>query len=118
MNYNLTVSTYEQDTLLFTEQTICTIENNILTYSNDTDMLTINLNKFNLIRKNSESTLKITDNLCTLKINELNKTIEIPLDYLNYNFEHNKNITIIYKLASQDVPLKIILQIGDEIKNV
>ncbi len=118
MNYNLTVNTYEENNLLFTELTICTIEDDILTYSNDTDTITINLSKFKFTRKNSESTLKLTNNFCTLSINELNKTLNIPIDYINYNYDHNKNITLEYKLASQEKSLKIILQIGDEINYV
>ncbi len=43
----------------------------------------------------------------------MRESLEIPLDYINYNYENN-NIEISYKLISQDKPLTIKIEIGSE----
>lgn len=112
MNYNITISTYEEDNLLFKENTTCLLEDDYLTYHTDNDTVRINLEKFKFIKENNDTILKITKNNCTLTLKELNNSLEIPLEYIN--FTHNDNhIEIIYKLVSQEQKLKIVIDIGE-----
>ena len=115
MKYNIKVLTYELEELLFQTNNEALLENNILTFNTDTDTIKINLEDFHFLKENYESVLKITPTTCTLTLKELNKSLNIPLDYINYNYDHNKNINIEYKLISQEKPLKILITIGDEI---
>ncbi len=113
MNRNIYISTYEENTLLFKEQTTCLLEDNFLSYNTDNDNIRINLESFSFTKENNESILKITKDKCTLTLKELRDSLEIPLDYINYNFEDN-NIEISYKLISQEKPLTIKIEIGSE----
>lgn len=115
MNRTVNISTYEGTNLLFKENTTCNINDNILIYHNDTDTIKINTTYPSFTKENSESILKITPENCYLTLKSLNQELEIPLEYLNFT---NKTdyIIIEYKLESQDLPLKIIIKIG-EIKN-
>ncbi len=113
MNRNVTISTYEDNTLLFKNTTTCLLEDNYLTFNTDNDTIKINLDTKTFIKDNVESTLKITMNKCQLTIKELKNSIDIPIDYINFNNDNNKNITFEYKLASQEYTLKIIIEIGE-----
>ncbi len=113
MYYNITESTYEENRLLFKTTTTGKLEDNILTYHTENDTIKFNLNNYSFTKENNESILKITENKCFLTLKELNQTLEIPYDYINFNYEHN-NITFIYKLISNEYPIKIYLNIGDE----
>jgi len=112
MNRNITVSTYENNTLLFKSHTTCIYEDDYIEFNTDNDNIRINLKTFNFTKENVESILKITKDKCLLTLKELKQSLEIPLEYLNY--ENDKEIIIEYKLISQENPLKIILEIGDE----
>lgn len=118
MNRNIYISTYEGNTLLFKSQTTCLLEDDFLTYNTDNDNIKINLKDFSFTKENVESILKITKDKCTLIVKELKQSLDIPIDYINYTYENNKNITIEYKLISQDFPLKIILEIGSVINEI
>jgi len=115
MNRNITISSYELDTLLFKEHTLCLLEDGYLEYYTDNDKVKINLTNFSFTKENVETILKITQNNCTLTLKELDQSVDIPLEYINYYNDNNKNIIIEYKLISQENPLKIIIEIGDEI---
>lgn len=112
MNHNLTISVYENNILLFKSHTTCIYEDDCIEFNTDNDNIRINLKTFSFTKENVESLLKITKDKCLLTLKELKQNLEIPLEYLN--FENNKEIIIEYKLISQENPLKIILEIGDE----
>lgn len=114
MNRNITISTYENDILLFKEHTLCLLEDDFLEFNTDNDTVRINLNNFSFTKENVETILKITKEKCLLTLKELKQSMEIPLEYINYNNNANKNISIEYKLISQENPLKIIIEIGEE----
>lgn len=114
MNYNITINTYEENTLLFKETTTCTLDDDFLEYHTDNDKIRINLNNFSFSKENNESILKLSKDTCLLTLKEEKQSINIPLDYINYKLENNKYIVIIYKLISQDKPLKIEIIIGSE----
>ena len=118
MNHNINIKVYENNILLSAVNTKCLLEDDFLSYNTDNDNIRINLKDFCFTKENVESILKITKDACTLNINELKQKLDIPLDYINYNIENNKNINIEYKLISQDFPLRIILEIGDEINEI
>lgn len=113
MDYEASITTYQENTLLFNESTICHIEDNVLEYSTDADTIRINLDKFKFIKENLESILKISENKCTLKLKELNKVFEIPIDFVNYEWNENKKFILEYKLESQEKPLKIVIEIEE-----
>lgn len=114
MNRNIYISTYEGETLLFNEQTVGLFEDDFLSYNTDNDNIRINLKTFSFTKENMESLLKITEKCCIIKLKKLNQSVEIPLDYINFEFDNNKKVFIEYKLVSQEIPLKIIITIGDE----
>ena len=114
MNHNLNIKVYENNILLSAVDTNCLIEDNFLSYNTDSDNIRINLKDFSFTKENVESILRITKEKCTLTLKEIKQSMDIPLDYINYTFENNKNVYLEYKLISQDFPLKIILEIGDE----
>lgn len=114
MNCAINIKTYENHVLLYSSNTFCLLDGCFLSYNTDTDNIRINLENFSFTKENNDSILKITKEKCLLTLKDLNQTLEIPLDYINYTYANNKNITIEYKLISQDFPLKIIIEIGDE----
>lgn len=118
MNRNINIKIYENNILLNAVDTNCLLEENFLSYNTDNDNIRINLENFSFTKENVESILKITKDRCTLTVKELKKSLDIPIDYINYNIENNKNITIEYKLISQDYPLKIIIEIGSVINEI
>ena len=108
MNKNILISTYEENNLLFKSTTTALLEDNFLTYNTDNDNIKINLHNFSFTKDNYESTLKITNNKCYLFIKSINKTLEIPLEYLEFNYENNK-VYLNYKLASNEHNIKIVI---------
>jgi len=118
MNRNLNVKTYEENTLLSATDTMCLLEDGFLSYNTDNDNIRINLENFIFTKENVESILKITKERCTLTLKEIKQSLDIPLDYLNYTNANNKNITIEYKLVSQERLLKIILNVGSVINEI
>lgn len=114
MNKSIIIKTYEENNLLFSENTTCTLDDGYLTYSTDNDFIKINLNNFSFTKENNESILKITKNECTLKVKGLKDYLTIPIDYINFEFDNNKNVILEYKLASQEKMFKILITIGDE----
>lgn len=120
MNRNISIKTYENNNLLFSEQTTCTIDEDILFYHTESDTVYINLHHFSFKKENNETIFKLNHETCTLTLKELNNSVNIPLDYINYKYDNNKNILIEYKLISQESPLKITIEIGEinnEIQN-
>ena len=112
MNKELIISTYEEDTLLFRENLLGRLENDILKYENDTDSFLIDLNESTMQKENLDSILKITPNQATLSLKEIEKTIEIELK--KQIFLKNKNRIIIeYLLESQEKPIKIEIEMSD-----
>ena len=112
MNKELIISTYEEDTLLFKENLLGRLENNILKYENDTDSFLINLNESTMQKENLDSILKITTNQATLSLKEIEKSFEIELK--KQIFLKNKNRIIIeYLLESQEKPIKIEIEMSD-----
>lgn len=118
MNHYLNIKTYENNTLLFANDTNCLLEDDFLEFYTDNDHIRINLANFSFSKENIESILKITKDKCTLTLKQEKTNFDIPLDYINYTFANNKNIEIEYKLISQDYPLKINIEIGDEINEI
>lgn len=118
MNRNIYISTYEGNTLLFKIQTTCLFEEEFLTYHTDNDNIKVNLKNFSFTKENVESILKITSDKCILTLKDLKQSLDIPLDYVNYTNDNNKNIAIEYKLISQELPLKIVLTIGSVINEI
>lgn len=118
MNKSIIIKTYEENNLLFSENTICTLDDDYLTYHTDNDTIKINLHNFSFTKENSESILKITNNECTLKVKGLPDYLNIPIDYINYENDNNKNIKIAYKLASQEKGLQINITIGSVIDDI
>ncbi len=117
MNKNITVSTYENNLLLFKNTTTALLEDNFLTYHTDNDTINFNLNIFSFTKDNNEATLKLTKNNCYLKLKETNQVINIPIDYLDFSY-NNKEIILEYKLASQEHNIKIVIEIGSEINEL
>ncbi len=118
MNYKIIVKTYEDENLLYSEQTTGSILDNYLEYTTDSDNIKINLDKFSFIKTNNETKLYITENKCLLKVKEINDSLEIPLNYIKFENDNNKNITLSYKLESQENILTIKITIGDEINEI
>lgn len=118
MNRNINIKIYENNILLSAVDTNCLLEDNFLSYNTDSDNIRINLTNFSFTKENVESILKITKEKCILTLKEIKQSLEIPIEYINYTFENNKNIIIEYKLISQDFPLKMILEIGAEINEI
>lgn len=116
MDYEASITTYSDNTLLFNETTLCHIEDGTLSYSNETDEIRINLNKFRFVKENNESILSLTSDYCALKLKELNKSVDIPIIYINYTIQDNKRFILEYKLLSQEETLKIVIE-TDAIKN-
>lgn len=115
---NITVNTYENGVLLFKEQTTCILEDDLLIYNTDNDKIKINLNNFSFTKENVESILKLTNDRCSLTLKEEGQSLDIPLEYVNYMIEKDKAVIIEYKLISQDLPLKIMINIGEEINEI
>ncbi len=112
MNKELIISTYEEDTLLFKENLLGRLENDILKYENDTDSFLIDLNESTMQKENLDSILKITPNQATLSLKEIEKSFEIELK--KQIFLKNKNRIIIeYLLESQEKPIKIEIEMSD-----
>ena len=112
MNKELIISTYEEDTLLFRENLLGRLENDILKYENDTDSFLIDLNESTMQKENLDSILKITPNQATLSLKEIEKSFEIELK--KQIFLKNKNRIIIeYLLESQEKPIKIEIEMSD-----
>ena len=59
MNYKIIVKTYEDENLLYSEQTTGSILDNYLEYTTDSDNIKINLDKFSFIKTNNETKLYI-----------------------------------------------------------
>lgn len=118
MNRNLNVKTYEENKLLFSIDTPCLLEDGFLSYNTDNDNIRISLENFSFTKENVESILKITSDKCILTLKDMKQSLDIPLDYINYTNDNNKNITIEYKLISQELPLKIVLTIGSVINEI
>lgn len=118
MNRNIKIETYENDTLLFKNVTTCILEDDYLEYDTDNDHIRMNLNNFSFTKENVESIMRLNKVRCILKLKELNQELEIPLEYVNYKFENNTNITIEYKLISNEFPIKINLEIGEIINEI
>lgn len=114
MNRNIYISTYEDDTLLFKETTKGRLEEDDLEFNTDNDKILINLNRFSFTKENVESILKLSKEKCTLTLKEIKQSLDIPIDYIYFKSDNNKNIEIKYKLISQEKPLKMIIEIGDE----
>ncbi len=118
MYYNITVSTFEENNLLFKTTTRALIEDDFLTYHTDNDTIRFNLNNFSFTKENNESILKITTDKCLLTLKDLKQSLEIPHNYINFEYDHNKNIIFTYKLTSNEYQIKIIIDIGDEINEL
>ncbi len=118
MNHNITVSTFEENNLLFKNTTRALIEDDFLTYHTDNDTIRFNLKNFSFTKENNESILKITNSKCLLTLKDLKQTLEIPHDYINFEYDQNKTITFTYKLISNEYEIKIIINIGDEINEL
>ncbi len=112
MYHNLIITTTEGETNLYKTTTTGYLENNYLSYHTDSDTIKINLHTFKFTKENIETILKITQDKCSLTLKELNQTLDIPLEFINFEFVDNKYITISYKLISMDLPLKINIEIG------
>lgn len=112
MKKELIINTYEDNTLLFKENLLGTLENNILKYENETDSFLIDLNNSIFYKENLESILKITINKAYITLKELDKSFEINLITQNI-FKENNIIIIEYLLESQNKPLKIEIEMSD-----
>ena len=109
----LFINTYEGNTLLFKENLLGTLENNILRYENDTDYFLIDLEEAIFQKENLESILKIGEKQALLIMKEFDKSLEIPL--INYLFRKDLNkITIEYLLESNENPIKIEIEMRDK----
>lgn len=113
MNRFIYISTYEGNTLLFKSTTVCLLEDDFLSYNTDNENIRINLKDFTLTKENSESKLRLTKEKCTLTLKENHTSFDIPITYINYKNENNK-IEIEYQLISQEYPLKLMIEIGEE----
>ena len=112
MNKELIINTYEEDTLLFKENLLGRLENNILKYENDTDSFLINLNESILEKENIDSILKITQEKATILLKEIEKKFDIELKKQVFLKNENK-IIIEYLLESQEKPIKIEIEMSD-----
>lgn len=113
MNKELIINTYEDNILLFKENLIGSLENDILRYENENDSFVIDLQNQTLIKENLESILEINPEKAILTVKELEKTWLIPLN--SHTFIHDSNkIIISYLLESQEKPLKIEIEMSEE----
>ena len=112
MNKELIINTYEEETLLFKENLLGRLDNNVLKYENDTDSFLIDLNKSILEKENIDSILKITPTKATLLLKEIDKYFEIELKKQMFSRNENK-IIIEYLLESQERPIKIEIEMSD-----
>ena len=109
----LFINTYEGNTLLFKENLLGTLENNILRYENDTDSFLIDLEEAIFQKENLESILKIGEKQALLIMKEFDKSLEIPLINCLFKKDLNK-ITIEYLLESNENPIKIEIEMRDK----
>ena len=109
----LFINTYEGSTLLFKENLLGTLENNILRYENDTDSFLINLEEAIFQKENLESILKIWKKQAILMMKEFNKSLEIPLNTYLFKKDLNK-ITIEYLLETNENPIKIEIEMRNK----
>lgn len=112
MNKELLINTYEDNTLLFKENLLGRLENNILTYENDTDSFIIDLNNLIFKKENLESILEINNKQAILTVKELECSIDITLNKRIFTRDNN-NITIEYLLESTEKPIKIKIEMSD-----
>lgn len=112
MNKELTINTYEKDILLFKENLLGTLKNNILTYENETDSFIIDIHNHIFQKENLESILTIRPDKALLVLKELDHKLEIPLNKQDFQKENNK-IIIEYLLESQEKSLKIEIEMSD-----
>lgn len=112
MNKELIINTYENNDLLFKENLLGVLENNILKYENDTDSFKIDLTNLIFYKENLESILEITKENALLTLKEIEKTFEILLNKYIFSVKNNK-IVIEYQLESQEMPLKIEIEMSD-----
>lgn len=117
MNRYINISTYEGDNLILKNTTSALLEDNILIFHTDNDTIKINLKPFSFTKENNESILKISQNKCYLYLKDLNNTLELPLEELNYLIQDDL-ITITYKLASTANNIKIEITLGSEINEL
>lgn len=117
MNRYINISTYEGDNLILKNTTSALLEDNILIFHTDNDTIKINLKPFSFTKENNESILKISQNKCYLYLKDLNNTLELPLEELNYLIQDDL-IAITYKLASNANNIKIEITLGSEINEL
>ena len=109
----LFINTYEGDTLLFKENLLGRLENNILRYENDTDSFLIDLEESIFQKENLENIFKIKENQALLIMKEFDKSLEIPLIHYLFRRDLNK-ITIEYLLESNEKRIKIEIEMRDK----
>ena len=112
MTKELIINTYLEDTLLFKENLLGNLENNILKYENESDSFLIDINKKRFSKENLESILEITESNSFITLKEIDKTFEIDLKKCNFLKVKDK-IVIEYLLESQEKPIKIEIEMSD-----
>lgn len=117
MNKNIIIKTFSNNILLFNVTTTALLEDNFLSYYTDNDKININLENFSFTKYNNESIFKLTNDLCTVTVRELNKTFEIPINYVNFVY-NNDEINLEYLIDSQEYPLKLQIIIGSDINEL
>ena len=112
MTKELIINTYLEDILLFKENLLGKLENNILKYENETDSFLIDIDKKRFSKENLESILEITESNSYITLKEIDKTFEIDLKKCNFLKVKDK-IVIEYLLESQEKPIKIEIEMSD-----
>ena len=117
MKHNISVNTYQDNNLLFNIPTVGLIDDNILIYYTDTDLIRINLETGSFTKENNDTILKINKDTCLLTLKSLNKSYDVIVNYYDFIYDNN-SLTLTYKLETQENILKIIINIGSVINEL
>ena len=112
MKKNLILNTYLNDQLLFKENLIGILENDILKYTSENNTFEINLKEETFLKENLESIFEIKKEMALITLKEVNKTFEINLHKYIFTNKENK-IIIEYHLESNE-PIKIEIEMSEE----
>lgn len=89
------------------------MKNNILRYTLNKELISINLKDFKFIKKNKESTFTLTNKEGILELKENNLTFDLPINYINFSFVNNKSVILEYLLESNEEMVRIEIEIEE-----
>ncbi len=85
----------------------------ILKYTLNNELISINLKDFKFIKENKESIFNITENECRIYLKEQDMSFIIPINYINYSFVNNKRVVLEYLLESNEEKVRVEIEIEE-----